>query len=219
MVDIYLCILFIYELFEPFIDELLRATVALFVVVDPLGNIPILLELTSSYDSSRRAKIFDTAIIGGAVLLLLFAFVGHQILLLFGISLHSFMIAGGILLLIISLQILIMGEEKWLRHAERDVSLYPIGFPLIAGPGAITTTMIAIKAYGPFIAVISIILVMLITWSIVRSTDMIYRLMGKMGLHVIAKIMAVFLAAIAIEYIISGVKSVTPAYQGLRIIK
>ncbi len=192
---------------ESFIEELLRATVALFVVVDPFGNIPIFVELTSSLDSNERKKIFDTAVMSGSLLLLLFAFAGHQLLLLFGISLHSFMIAGGILLLLISLQILIQGGEKWLQESKGRVGVFPIGFPLLAGPGAITTTMIAINAYGPLIAVMSIIIVMLLTWYIVRSTSMIYNFMGKAGLDVIAKIMAVFLAAIAVEYMIRGIRS------------
>jgi len=194
-------------LIESFIEELLRATVALFVVVDPFGNIPIFVELTSSLDSNERKKIFDTAVMSGSLLLLLFAFAGHQLLLLFGISLHSFMIAGGILLLLISLQILIQGGEKWLQESKGRVGVFPIGFPLLAGPGAITTTMIAINAYGPLIAVMSIIIVMLLTWYIVRSTSMIYNFMGKAGLDVIAKIMAVFLAAIAVEYMIRGIRS------------
>jgi len=194
-------------LIESFIEELLRATVALFVVVDPFGNIPIFVELTSSLDSNERKKIFDTAVMSGSLLLLLFAFAGHQLLLLFGISLHSFMIAGGILLLLISLQILIQGGEKWLQESKGRVGVFPIGFPLLAGPGAITTTMIAINAYGPLIAFMSIIIVMLLTWYIVRSTSMIYNFMGKAGLDVIAKIMAVFLAAIAVEYMIRGIRS------------
>ncbi len=192
---------------DVFIDGLLRATVALFVVVDPFGNIPIFVELTNSLDSEQRKRVFNTGVMSGTILLLVFAFAGHQLLLLFGISLHSFMIAGGILLLLISLQILIQGGERWLYGAKRDVGVFPIGFPLLAGPGAITTTMIAINAYGPIIAVISIILVMIITWIIVTSTSIIYKIMGKTGLDVVAKVMAVFLAAIAVEYIIKGLQS------------
>lgn len=192
---------------EVFIDGVLRATVALFVVVDPFGNIPIFVELTNSLDSERRKRVFDTGVMSGTILLLLFAFAGHQLLILFGISLDSFMIAGGILLLLISLQILIQGGEKWLYGTKKDVGVFPIGFPLLAGPGAITTTMIAINAYGPIIAVISIILVMIMTWIIIRSTDMVYRFMGKTGLDIVAKVMAVFLAAIAVEFIIKGLRS------------
>jgi len=188
------------------VEELLRAIVALFIVVDPFGNIPIFFELTSSLNTSERKKVFDTAIMSGTVLLLIFAFAGHQLLLLFGITLHSFMIAGGILLLLISLQILVHGGEKWLQDYRGRVGVFPIGFPLLAGPGAITTTMIAINSYGPLVAIISIVIVMLITWYIVRSTSMIYGFMGKAGLDVVAKIMAVFLAAIAVEYIIRGLR-------------
>lgn len=191
-----------------FIDGLLRASVALFVVVDPFGNIPIFVELTDSLNPDQRKRVFDTGVMSGTILLLLFAFTGHQLLLLFGISLNSFMIAGGILLLLISLQILIQGGEKLLYGSKTNVGVFPIGFPFLAGPGAITTTMIAINAYGPIIAVISIIIVMITTWVIIRSTGVIYKFMGRTGLDIVAKVMAVFLAAIAVEYIIKGTRSV-----------
>jgi len=179
--------------------------VGLFVVVDPVGNVPILIELTKHMGVRDRKRIFDRAILIGSSLLLLFAFAGHQILILFGVSLSSFMIAGGILFLILALQILVAGGERFLARAG-DVGVFPIGFPLLVGPGAITNTMLAINSYGQVVAVLSVLIVMFISWLLLRGIILVYRFMGKVGADVVARVMAVFLAAIAVEYIITGLK-------------
>lgn len=139
------------------------------------------------------------------MLLLLFAFAGHQILTLFNVSLHSFKIAGGILFLFLALQILVYGGEKLLTKTG-DVGVFPIGFPLLVGPGAITTTMITINTAGQLVAVLSVLIVMLVSWVILRRIESLYHFLGKVGADVIARVMAIIMAAIAIEYILSGVR-------------
>lgn len=187
------------------IEELVRSSVALFVVVDPVGNIPILADLTKALPSHHRRRAFNLAILVGSALLLLFAFAGHQILLLFNVSLYSFMVAGGILFLFLALQILVYGGEKLPTRAG-DVGVFPIGFPLLAGPGAITNTMITINAHGQIVAVLSVVVVMFTSWLVLRALDRIQKILGNAGSDVVARVMAVFLAAIAIEYIIKGIK-------------
>ena len=95
-----------------FISALIKATIALFIIVDPLGNIPIFVGLTENMTNDYRKKVYNTAVIVGLVLLLVFAFTGTEILSIFGISLESFEIAGGLLLLIISIRILISGTQE-----------------------------------------------------------------------------------------------------------
>ncbi|MEM0482410.1 MAG: MarC family protein [Nitrososphaerota archaeon] len=187
------------------IEEVLKSTIVLFVVVDPIGNIPILIELTRGLSSDGRKRAFNLATLVGSALLLLFAFAGHQILSLFNVSLHSFKIAGGILFLFLSLQILIYGGEKLLAKAG-DVGVFPIGFPLLVGPGAITTTMITINTSGQLVAITSVLIVMLFTWITLRRVDTLHHLLGKVGADVVARVMAIILAAIAIEYILSGAR-------------
>ncbi|MGA3112414.1 MAG: MarC family protein, partial [Candidatus Bathyarchaeia archaeon] len=92
-----------------FISELTRAFIALFIIVDPFGNIPIFVGLTENINDAQRKKTYNTAILVGFALLLVFAFTGQGILSLFGLSIYSFEVAGGILLLIISIRILISG--------------------------------------------------------------------------------------------------------------
>ncbi len=195
---------------ETFIPDLLRAVVALFVIVDPLGQVPVFLGLTRSMSKEARRRAFNLAIYTGSALLFVFALAGQQLLALFGISLHSFMIAGGILLLLLAIRTLISGEDMVKTSTPEDVGIVPIAFPLLVGPGAITTTMITLQSSGIVVAVASIAVVMAATWVVLRLIDRIYRLIGRVGSLVIARVMAVFIAAIAIEFILDGIRFYFP---------
>jgi multiple antibiotic resistance protein len=196
-----------------FIFALGKAAIALFIIVDPLGNIPIFVGLTEQMTSDYRKKVYNTAVIVGLVLLLVFAFTGTEILKLFGITLESFEIAGGLLLLIISIRILISGTKEKVESPE-SVGAVPIAIPLLVGPGAITTTIITLQSYqdvqpnGPFIAVgiavSAVVIVLALTWVILRFTNGLYKFLGKTGALVIARVMALLIAAIAVQYILTG---------------
>ena len=196
-----------------FISDLVKATIALFIIVDPFGNIPIFIGLTEQMTNEHRKKVYNTAVIVSLILLLVFAFTGTEILNIFGISLESFEIAGGILLLIISVRILISGTHEKVESPE-SVGAVPIAMPLLVGPGAITTTIITLQSYsssqpnGPtlaiIIAVLAVVIVLGLTWVILRFTNGIYKVLGKTGSLVIARVMALLIAAIAIQYILSG---------------
>lgn len=124
------------------LPELLRGIISLFIIVDPLGNIPIFISLTKEMEEAEKKKVFHTATLTGLVLLLAFALAGQRILVFFGITLYSFMIAGGVLLLIIAIRILITGGLKEYIESPESVGAVPIGCPLLVGPGAITTTIL-----------------------------------------------------------------------------
>jgi len=124
------------------LPELLKGIISLFIIVDPLGNIPIFISLTKEMEEAEKKKVFHTATLTGLVLLLAFALAGQRILAFFGITLYSFMIAGGVLLLIIAIRILITGGLKEYIESPESVGAVPIGCPLLVGPGAITTTIL-----------------------------------------------------------------------------
>ncbi len=189
--------------------DIVRATVALFIIVDPVGLVPVFSALTKDLPRTEKRRMFRNIVYTGSALLLLFALAGQQLLLLFGISLQSFMIAGGILLLLLSVEILLRGERVHKTPGE-DVGIVPIAFPLLVGPGAITTTMISIQSYGLEVAIPSILIVMSLTWIVLRLTDRINRLLGRTGSAVVARVMAVFIAAIAIQFIIAGIQYYYP---------
>jgi len=185
--------------------ELAKAVITLFIIVDPLGNIPIFISLTKGMAKEDRQKAFRTAIFTGFILLISFALVGQQIFMLFGISLYSFMIAGGILLLIISIRILVRGEWEEDSTTPESIGVVPIGFPLLVGPGAITTTILNLQASGVIVATIAVLMVFVVVQIILRLIDPIYRFLGSSGSLVISRLMALLIAAIAIQYILDGV--------------
>jgi multiple antibiotic resistance protein len=192
------------------IQELVKAVIALFVVVDPLGLVPTFTGLTHGMTPEVRRRTFRTGVYTAAALLLTFALAGHQILLLFGITLQSFMIAGGVLLLILSVEIIVAGSWHQRVTSTDEVGVFPIGFPLLVGPGAITTTMVTLQSAGFITTLLAVIIVMLVTWLILEKIEFVYRLLGRRGSGAIAKIMAVFIAAIAIQFILTGLQFYYP---------
>lgn len=197
---------------DEFLFSLLKAIVALFVIVDPIGPVPIFANLTKTMTPIQKRKVFRTAILVGALLLAAFALVGQELLLLFGITLPSFQIAGGLVLLLLSIEIIFRGERSpnlTLATVE-ETAVFPIAFPLLVGPGAITATMISIQGAGLLVGLIAIVIVMLLSWITLRLSDRIYRLFGRTGGAVIARIMALFVAAIAVEYVLLGIQFYYP---------
>lgn len=177
----------------------------MFIIVDPLGNIPIFIGLTEKIEPTKRKRIFNVAVLVGFVLLLVFAFLGQELLNIFGLSIYSFGIAGGILLLIIAIRILVSGSIKEETDSPESLGAVPIAMPLLVGPGAITTTIFNLQTYGELAAILAVVTVLSMTWVILRFIDPIYRVLGKTGSLVIARVMALFIAAIAIQYIITGI--------------
>ena len=188
-----------------FITDLSRAAIALFIIVDPFGNIPIFVGLTEKIPDAQKKKVYDTAVLVGMALLLVFAFTGQEILSLFGLSIYSFEVAGGILLLIIAIRILITGSMHENVESPESLGAVPIAIPLLVGPGAITTTIFDLQAYGIVIAILAVLIVLSLTWVILRFINNIYKFLGKTGSLVIARVMALLIAAIAVQYILTGV--------------
>ena len=190
-----------------FLLDLVKGTIALFIVVDPLGNVPIFIGLTKNMDDAQRTSTFRSAIITGLILLFLFAFAGQQILILFGISLNSFMVAGGLLLLIIAVRLLIAGGWQEPSSSPESLGAVPIGFPLLVGPGAITATILILQSSGIFVTVVSVLITFVIVWLVLRFINPIYKILGRNGALVVTRLMAMFIAAIAVQYIVDGAKN------------
>ena len=185
--------------------NLAKAILVLFIMVDPLGNIPIFMSLTEKMPKKQKSKTINTAIIVGIILLLIFAFAGQEIFLIFGVSIYSFQIAGGILLLIIAIRLIITGRIIDIDKNPESIGALPIAMPLLVGPGAITTAIFSIQQYGITITALAIMITLAITWIILRSVDKVYHFLGKSGALVIAQVNALFIAAIAIQFILMGI--------------
>jgi multiple antibiotic resistance protein len=185
--------------------NLAKAVIVLFIIVDPFGNVPIFMGLTEKMTEEQKKKVFNTASLVAFILLLVFALTGQEIFMIFGISIYSFEVAGGILLLIISIRILISGSLHENVESPESIGAVPIAMPLLVGPGAITTAILSLQEYGVAETAIAIFIVLTLTWVILRSMGSVYRFLGKTGSLVIARVMALLIAAIAIQYVLVGV--------------
>ena len=192
---------------DTFTDDLLKSVVSLFVVVNPIGQVPLFIALTQKMEKQNKKLVSKNAIITTAVLLTVFAVAGIQLLSIFGISIFSFMIAGGVLLFIISIEFLTHGEWRYGRSSiSGDSGIVPLAFPLLAGPGAITTVIISLQAYGWIVSIISIVFVVLVTYIVLQLQNPISKILGRRGSIVTTRVFAIFLAAIAVQYIVEGLR-------------
>lgn len=191
---------------------LVKAFIMLFVIMDPSGNIPIFMALTKGMSERGRKKELNYAVLVATILLLLFAFLGKIILYVLGITTDSFMIAGGILLLFFSLDLL-RGEHKYVASEESGagVGAVPLGTPLLAGPGAITAVMVIIQSYekfitGAFVVLFAIFSAIIATRLVLGQSERIYQILGKVGSEVLSRVMGIIVAAIAIQFIGNGIR-------------
>ena len=185
---------------------------ALFAIVDPIGNIPILLNVVEHVPQGQSRKAFNTAVIVSVCILVIFSFAGNQILSkVFHIQIYDLKIAGGILLLIIAIDHLIFGRLRRSIAVSGTVSPYEIGCvplacPLLAGPGAMVTSLNTLETNGPIAAVVAIAVVFLILWLIMRFIEPIDKLLGKLFCLVFSKVMCMFIAAIGVHMIMSALQ-------------
>ena len=186
---------------------IVEAFIALFVIMDPIGNLPLFISLTKGMPIKEIKKNVDRAILVAGVLLFTFLFFGLQIFDLFGINLNSFQIAGGIILLIIGILYVFGTSLKYVKSHGNDLSV-PIGTPLLTGPGAIMTIIILAKESGYIVTTIAAFLTLFVTWIILMNASKLYRILGEHWTNVTSRVMGIVLAAIAVEFIVQGIINV-----------
>ena len=201
------------------VDFVFNALVTLLVVVDPLGLAPIFAALTQGYSEKRRREAAIRGTILGAAILFVFALVGDGLLGALSIGLPAFRTAGGILLFLLALD-MIFGSpggfrSRTVREQEeeeysRDISVFPLAIPLVAGPGAITTVLLYTGGAGVArIAVLMAVLVvvLLLTLASLILASRIMGLLGETGADVLSRVLGVLLAALAVQFVIDGIQS------------
>ncbi|MEH1872221.1 MarC family protein [Nostoc sp.] len=190
------------------IPILIQTFIAVFVLADAVGNIPIVLVLTKGMMPDQRNKVIDKAIIIAIAVLLLFAFAGQIILNYLEISTGSLRVAGGLLLLLIALQMLRGELDQPIIEQGRDVAITPLALPLLAGPGTLTTVMLLMsKSQSPHIDVTGgILAAMFVTWLILRLANVIDQWIGAEGGVIVTQLLGFLLAALAVEIGSTGIK-------------
>jgi len=185
-------------------DTFLLAFIPMFVAFDALGIIPMFLGLTDTIDKEGKKKLTIQASFAALIICLAFLFIGNAIFNFLGITVNDFRIAGGLILLIISINDLLFYSSRVRDIKPTDVGIVPIGIPLIAGPGVLTTIMISDNAYGFIYTIISLIINMLLSFLALYYAENLSKLLGNAGSKAFAKVASLFLAAIAIMMIRVG---------------
>lgn len=189
---------------------MLKSTLLLFAIVNPIGSVPIFLQITNNMTREERNKTFRTGVVVATVILFIFILAGERVLThFFQIHLSDLMAAGGLLLLIIAIDHLVFGSlvRGVLTGEQQDahhLGAVPIACPILAGPGAMMTVLITFSKHGFFAAVGSVIVVFVITWLIFKFIDTIYGFLGKTVCTVLSKILCLFIAAIGIHFLMEG---------------
>ncbi|NTZ43322.1 MarC family protein [Altererythrobacter sp. SALINAS58] len=201
------------------VELFISAFVTLFVVIDPPGCAPIYAGLTADATSRQRRVMATRAVSIAAIILVLFALFGEQLLNALHIELDSFRIAGGIMLFVIALEMVF--EKRTQRREERaeqvladeveDVSVFPMAMPMLAGPGAIATIMLLTSSdTDPLATVVvlgALILVLLLTLLALIAAGPLMRLLGDKVEAAITRLLGVLLAALAAQYVIDGLRA------------
>lgn len=206
--------------------EYLKFFAGLLAIINPVGAVPLFINLTQNETRRERRR---TALIAGltvAIVLLVALFVGESLLRFFGITVPSFRVAGGILILLMALAMLQartspvkQTEEEAQEGVEKPtVGVVPLGLPLLAGPGAISTVILYGGAGQSFwhYAVLAgaILLVAAIAWAFMRAAPYVSDLLGKTGINIVTRIMGLIMAAIGVEFIANGMRGLFPALGG-----
>ena len=198
----------------------------MFIVVDPIGLVPLYMGLTSRLLPAQKKGIIRKAVLISFTVLVGFIFLGKSILALLHIEPGSFYIAGGIMLFIIAMEML-FGKPSHSKLSEREhsesindegisLAIFPLAIPMLAGPGAITAIILYTSAYSggrwefgfPVIAImliISVVIILGIAWFVLRASDFILRFLGETGVSVLERIMGLILSGMSIQFVYEGI--------------
>ena len=183
--------------------EILTTFMVLFAVIDIVGNIPIIIDLRKKAGHIQSGK---ASIIAG-VIMIVFLFLGESILTLIGIDVHSFAVAGAFILFFIALE-MILGITLYKQEdgAAMNAAVFPLAFPLIAGPGSLTTLLSLKSEFHTGNIIIAIIINVIVIFAVLKTSSRIGRIIGQNGISIIRKVFGVVLLAIAVKLFTSNIK-------------
>jgi multiple antibiotic resistance protein len=184
--------------------------VTLFVIMDPPGTVPVFISLTAGQSRAVRKKAAWQAVLVAFSVIVVFAAFGQQILHNLGITLPALQCAGGLLLLLIALQLLTDTAEDPVQTKNVNIAFVPLGTPLLAGPGAIVATMVFVqRAHGSLRDVLAIavgiVLIHIVMWLTLRFSGLIMRVLGENGVLLVTRIAGLLLSAIAVQLVADAV--------------
>ncbi len=194
------------------INDFLLAFVPLFVAVDIIGTLPMFLGLTEGMPSDKRRHIIRQSILTALPVAVGFLYLGQFLFDRLGITMHDFMVAGGVLLFIIA-TIDLVSSIKYARRIE-VIGAVPLGIPLIVGPAVLTTELMLVDIHGHTATILALVVNIALAGLVLLSADFWARHLGKAGSQAFSKVASLILAAIAVMMIRKGVYGMFPALMG-----
>ncbi|MFZ8960584.1 MAG: MarC family protein [Flavobacteriaceae bacterium] len=180
--------------------EILSASLVLFAVIDIVGSIPLIITLREKVGHIQSGK----ASIIAALIMIGFLFLGEEILNLIGIDINSFAVAGSLVILFLSLE-MILGITLYRDEAPETASIVPLAFPMIAGAGTMTSLLSLRAEYHVSNIIIAIVINIIFVYIILKTSTMIQRILGKSGINIVRKVFGIVLMAIAVKLFTSNI--------------
>jgi len=203
-------------------SEYLKIFIGLLAIVNPFGAIPMFISMTADEGAAQRRSTINQVAMGLTIILLVSLFAGDLLLRFFGITIDSFRVGGGILVLLMAISML-QAKTSSIKQTDEEadesiqkesVAIVPLAMPLLAGPGAISTVILAAhkadSVAGQLIIAGGIVVLSLVVWVVLRLSPWIAGRMGATGINIMTRIMGLMLTAIAVEFIASGIKGMFP---------
>jgi len=183
------------------IKEFISATMILFAIIDVVGNIPLIVLLREKFKVIESGK----ATLVSLIIMVTFLYVGEIILQLLGVDINSFAVAGSIIILFLATE-MILGIKLYKDNNPKTASIVPIAFPLIAGPGTLTT-LISIKSeFSDLNIILAIIVNMILVYIVLKSSEKIEKIIGAQGINILRKVFGIILLAIGIKLFTTNIK-------------
>ncbi|HSV41927.1 MAG TPA: MarC family protein [Methanomassiliicoccales archaeon] len=184
------------------LEGLVVAATLLFFMFDPFASLPIFISLTKDQSEEDMTRSANRAVLVAALLFVIFAIAGQQVLDLFGVTTDGFRIAGGVVLLMMAVEV-IFGLELS-KQKKSDVAWVIIATPVLSGPGVIATAILMVSMYDLPTVLLAGTFALMVTWVLLRNAAHIIRLLGHGTIEVMSRIIGLIIAALAVEYIVSG---------------
>lgn len=184
------------------IEGLIYAVTLLFFIFDPFASLPIFICMTKDLDDRQKTSSANRAVLVAALLFVIFAVLGTNLLDVFSVTLDGFRIAGGIVLLLMAIEIIF--SLSLTKSQDADVAWVIIATPILTGPGVITTAILLVARFDLLTTLIAGVFSLLITWILLRNAASIIKVIGHQAIEIFSKIIGLLLAAMAVEFIMRG---------------
>ena len=206
--------------------SLAQDAITLFVVIDPVGTVPLFLSLTRHLDPLARRQVATRCVLASGIVLIAFLILGHGLLSVLGIGLPAFRLAGGIVVFLFGLQMIFETEQKnKTAHGEsgHDLAIFPLAFPAVAGPAAMLTVILVSEPGHATLTdrvLIGFILagILSVAWLMFLLADPIQRLLGKAGANLISRVLGMLLAALAAQTALDGLNQFFQGNRGVPVV-